>query len=62
MDYSGYDYVMLKDVNGKKHKKYVCELVANAFVPNPKHYKYIHHSDGNIHNNNATNLFWSNKK
>lgn len=56
-DFNGL-YVILEDRNGKKCKRYVHELVAEAFVPNPNNYKNIEHIDGNKLNNNANNLRW----
>ena len=39
-------------------KKFVHELVANAFAPNPLNFKKIRHKNGNIHDNRASNLEW----
>ena len=33
-------------------------LVAKAFIPNPHHYKYVIHIDGDITNNHVDNLRW----
>ena len=45
--------------NDGSHKLYtVHSLVANAFLPNPHHYKYINHKDGNKKNNHVENLEW----
>ena len=41
------------------HKKYIHELVAKAFVPNPNHYRYVVHKNGNKRDNRAKNLKWS---
>ena len=38
---------------------HVQELVAEAFVPNPNNFKYVRHKDGDIRNNRADNLEWS---
>jgi len=40
----------------KTHR--VHRLVANAFIPNNKHKKYINHIDSNTLNNNVNNLEW----
>jgi hypothetical protein len=34
-------------------------LVANSFIPNPFNLKYVINIDGNIHNNDVSNLTWS---
>ena len=39
---------------------HVHELVAEAFIPNPGNMKHIRHKDGNIRNNRADNLEWTN--
>ena len=39
-------------------KKFVHELVANAFLPNPLNFKKIRHKNGNIYDNRASNLEW----
>lgn len=40
----------------KRH--YVHRLVAEAFVPNPHSFRFIHHIDGDKTNNNKNNLVW----
>lgn len=50
--------IMLNDKN-EWVAVHVHELVAEAFVPNPDGKKYIRHIDGNITNNRADNLEWS---
>ncbi len=41
------------------HTKRVHRLVAEHFLPQPgPKEKYVHHIDGNKHNNNVTNLMW----
>lgn len=62
LDKDGYYQVTLcKYINDSKvvRTSYVHKLVAEAFVPNPKNYKYILKKDGNKLNNNATNLIWT---
>ena len=52
----GYECVDLWDNNHKK--KLVHRLVAEAFIPNPKHKKVVNHKDGNPLNNKVDNLEW----
>ena len=42
--------------------KYVHDLVAEAFIPNPNHYTKINHIDENKGNNFYLNLEWCDKK
>ena len=44
---------------GKKRCCAIDKLVATLFIPNPKKSKYIKHKDGNLSNNRADNLEWS---
>lgn len=44
--------------NHKSYRKFVHELVAETFIPNPDKKQYIKHLDGNIQNNNINNLKW----
>lgn len=44
--------------NNKSKNIYVHRLVARAFIPNPKNYKYINHKDCNPSNNKIENLEW----
>jgi len=54
---AGYYQVKLyKD--GKKLNQYVHQLVASAFIPNPKNYSEINHIDYNKENNCVENLEW----
>ena len=54
---AGYYQVKLyKD--GKKSNKYVHQLVANAFISNPKNCSEINHIDYNKENNCVENLEW----
>ena len=43
---------------GKSKYYIVARLVATAFVPNPMGYTWVRHLDGNILNNEASNLEW----
>ena len=52
-------YLRLSLHFGNEHKNcLVHQLVARAFIPNPKYYKEINHKDGNKTNNHADNLEW----
>lgn len=55
---NGYMMVDLVSPDGAITPRYVHELVAEAFVPNPYRKKHINHKDGNKHNNRADNLEW----
>ena len=56
-DKDGYLEVgMYKD--GKRYFRRVHRVVAEAFIPNPKHLPQINHKDGNVKNNNVDNLEW----
>lgn len=54
---SGSLYVNLYS-KGKRKSFSVPTLIAKLFVPNPNHYKYVNHKDGNKYNNAANNLEW----
>jgi hypothetical protein len=53
---SGWKTVSL--INGRQTTRKVHRLVAEAFIPNPYHYHYVEHIDGNRENNAETNLKW----
>ena len=44
--------------NGKLKSVEIHRLVAKAFIPNPDNLIVVNHIDGNIKNNNVTNLEW----
>ena len=48
--------------NGKRYKKIIARLVAEAFIPNPENKPEVHHIDGNPRNNNVKNLRWVTKE
>lgn len=56
--------VMLKNSSGKFKAMSVARLVAEAFVRNndPDTYNVVGHFDGDLTNNDWTNLFWTNRK
>lgn len=45
-------------INGKKVYRTIDRLVAIAYIPNPKGYRFIHHINGNLQDNRAENLEW----
>ena len=60
-DKDGYLEVgMYKD--GKRYFRRAHRVVAEAFIPNPKHLPQINHKDGNVKNNNVDNLEWCTAK
>lgn len=56
--------VMLKNSSGKFKAMSVARLVAEAFVRNndPDMFDVVGHFDGDLTNNDWTNLFWTNQK
>lgn len=44
--------------NGVRIHRYMHRLVAEAFIPNPKHYPIVRHLDDNPENNCVENLAW----
>ena len=55
----GIKVVYLQNKNRKGKGFAIHRLVAEYFVPNPRHLKYIVHVDGDRLNNKASNLEWS---
>ena len=51
-----YVRVVLTSGHGKYRTEYVHRLVALTFLENKNGYTYVHHIDGDKHNNNADNL------
>lgn len=47
---------------GKKERKLLHKLVAEAFIKNPDNKLSVWHKDGNLENNNAANLVWGDFK
>jgi len=43
----------------KAHKFTIHLLIANTFIPNPDHLKFVIHKDGNVANNAIDNLYWT---
>lgn len=58
---TGYIDVVLKVCGEKKHFS-VHRLVAEAFLENPKNYKYVNHINGNKEDNRIENLEWVSQK
>lgn len=52
-----YFYVTLSK-NGERKKMLVHQLVAKVFISNPDNLPQVNHKDGNVHNNNISNLEW----
>ena len=47
-------------IGGKTRR--ICDLVANAWLPNPRMWAYVKHKDGDASNNRVSNLSWSREK
>lgn len=54
---NGHLYVSLYR-NGERYKVYVHRLVAEHFIPNPKHYPVVRHIDDCPSYNDVSNLAW----
>jgi hypothetical protein len=57
---AGYYQIALVN-NGKRIKKYIHRLIAEAFIPNPQNKPEIDHIDTNRKNNSINNLRWATK-
>lgn len=47
-----------RDTEGKVRSTKVHQMIAEAFVPNPRNKKNVGHIDGNKRNNHPSNLYW----
>jgi hypothetical protein len=57
----GYEQIdLIRD--GKRVKKYIHRLVAEAFLPNPKNKPEVDHIDTNRRNNIVDNLRWTTRE
>jgi len=54
----GYECIALAGLNGKKIRKPIHRLVAQAFIPNPEGKPQVNHKDGVKRNNRSSNLEW----
>lgn len=54
---SGYLFVTLCG-NGKKKNKYIHQIVARAFIPNPDNKKFVNHKNLQKDDNDVSNLEW----
>lgn len=59
LDKHGYEMAVMLNDRGEWIANYIHDLVATAFIPNPDGKKYVRHKDGNIRNNRAENLEWT---
>lgn len=54
----GYTDLSLRDYSGKRVRRTMHRLVAEAFIPNPNDYPYVLHGDDDPSNNCVWNLRW----
>ena len=57
LDKDGYLNIGLRNSKGRFYRR-IHQLVAKAFIDNPKNYEVVNHIDGNKTNNHFTNLEW----
>lgn len=57
----GYLRMNINFSNGKKCHRYLHQIVAWTFIPNPENKRELHHIDGDKLNNNPSNLMWVNR-
>lgn len=55
--YKGYKFLFLNK-DGRRHKRYVHRLVAQAFIPNPENLRIVNHGDLDKAHNHISNLSW----
>lgn len=61
VDRNGYYHLKLI-AHGHTKDFQIHQLVAQAFIPNPNHYKEINHKDEDKRNNKVSNLEWCTRK
>ena len=54
----GYAHVILTDMDGKQHMKYVHRLVATTLIPNPDNLHEVDHINRIRNDNRPENLEW----
>ena len=62
MNRSGAIRILMKDARNRPAVKSVHRLVAETFIPNPNNLPDVIHKDGNMLNNNVSNLEWVDTK
>lgn len=55
----GYTAFILRDANGRPHRRMAHRLAAQAFLPNPSGLPDVAHNDGNPAHNEVNNLRWA---
>ena len=61
VDKNGYRSVHLY-INGKRYSKFIHQLVAQAFIPNPENKPYVNHINPDPSKNTVDNLEWCTQK